>query len=157
MRNHRRFMILLCTSVAAIAIVACGDDSDTDASSETEAAVTPEQAIEEIAAVRAGLADGLDQYRDDDAATAEDTVSETYLEHFELVEVPLEEADPELNEELEVLIRETITDAIATGAAVNVVTGLVDDANSGLDDAETALQGSSSAEQDASSDSGSSY
>lgn len=127
---------------AAAGLVACGDD-DSDSAAEAEAGVTPEQAIDEIAAVRAGLDDALVLYRDGDAAAAEETVSETYLQHFELVEGPLEEADAELNEELEVLIRETLTAEIAAGEPVKDVAALVDEANSGLDAAEAQLQAAS--------------
>jgi hypothetical protein len=125
--------------IAATALVACGDD---DSESEpVEPAVTPEQAIEEIGAVRTGLGGALVSYEDGDAATAADAVNETYLQHFELVEGPLEEADEELNEELEEQIREELVAEIEAEAPAKRVAGLVDEIGRGLDEAETALGG----------------
>jgi hypothetical protein len=84
-------------------------------------------------------------YEKGDAATAEEAVTDAYLEHFEFVEPPLEEADEELNEELEVLIRETLTGAIAAGEPVKDIEKLADEADRGLDEAEAALSGSGGA------------
>jgi len=129
--------ILLATSTLALA--ACGGDEET--SEESEAAVTPEAAIEEIAAVRAGLDQALAEYTGGDAETAAEIVEETYLQHFELVEGPLEEADAELNEQLEDEIREELVDEIESSAAVAEVKGLIAEIESGLDEAEAALSG----------------
>ena len=57
-------MILLAGS--ALALAACGDD---EGGEETHATVTPQAAIEEIAAVRAGLAQALEEYTAGDAET----------------------------------------------------------------------------------------
>lgn len=122
-------------AVAALGLAACGGDDD------EEAAVTPGQAIAEIAEVRAGLDEAVDAYEKGDSAGAEEAASEAYLQHFELVEGPLEEVDEELNEELEVLIRETLRDAIAAGEPVGEVKALVEEANEGLDEARSALKG----------------
>jgi hypothetical protein len=140
-----RILTLLALAVLSVGLLAagCGDDSDdTDAAAEEaeEAALTPDQAIAEIAVVRRLIDDGLAAYEDGDAAAAEEAVTDAYLEHFELVEPPLEEADDELNEELEVLIRETLTGAIAAGEPVGDVEKLVDQAHSELDEAEAALK-----------------
>jgi len=67
-------------------------------------------------------------------------VSTAYLEHFELVEGPLGEADEELNEHLEELIREELRGAISDGATVAEVKKLVAEANDGLDEARTVLK-----------------
>ncbi len=145
-----RILILLLAALLSLGLVTagCGDDSDdTDEAAEEaeETALTPDEAIGEIALVRKGIEEGLAAYEAGDAATAETLVGDAYLEHFELVEPPLEEADEELNEELEVLIRETLTGAIAAGEPVKDVEKLVDEANSGLDEAEAALSGSGGA------------
>lgn len=124
---------------AVIGLVACGDDSD-DTATEAETTVTPAVAIEEIAAVEQGLAAAEKAYARGDAAEAEELASTAYLEHFELVEGPLEEVDEELNESLEELIREELRGAIADGAPVSEVSKLVDQALDGLDEARTALQ-----------------
>lgn len=127
--------VLLASS--ALALAACGDD---DGGEETEAAATPQTAIEEIAAVRAGLDQALAEYTGGDADTAAETVEETYLQHFELVEGPLEEVDAELNEELEEEIREELVERMESGAAAAEVKDLIADIESGLKEAETQLQ-----------------
>jgi hypothetical protein len=142
-----RMLFMLLTAFLALGLLGagCGDDSDdTDEAAEEaeEAALTPEQAIEEIALVRKGIDEGVTAYEKGDAATAEEAVTDAYLEHFEFVEPPLEEADEELNEELEVLIRETLTGAIAAGEPVKDIEKLADEADRGLDEAEAALSGS---------------
>ena len=137
------FLILALTTATGLIAAGCGDDDSDDAAEDAEAAaLTPEQAIDEIAVVRKGLDDALASYEDGDAAAAEEAVTDAYIEHFELVEPPLEEADEELNEELEVLIRETLTGAIQQGDSVKDVEKLVDEADDGLDEAEKALSGS---------------
>lgn len=143
--NLRTLLMLLAAALAVGLLAAgCGDDDDSEdaAQQAEETALSPEEAIGEIAIVRQRIDDGLAAYEDGDAAAAEESVTDAYLEHFELVEPPLEEADPELNEELEVLIRETLANAIAEGEPVGEVTKIVDEANKGLDEAETALGGS---------------
>jgi hypothetical protein len=128
--------VLLASS--ALALAACGDD---DGGEETEAAATPQTAIEEIAAVRAGLDQALAEYTSGDAATAAETVEETYLQHFEIVEGPLEEVDAELNEELEEEIREELVERMESSAAAADVKELIAEIESGLKEAETQLQG----------------
>jgi alkanesulfonate monooxygenase SsuD/methylene tetrahydromethanopterin reductase-like flavin-dependent oxidoreductase (luciferase family) len=141
-----RILTLLLAALLSVGLLAagCGDDSDDseEAAEEAEAAaLSPEQAIAEIAVVRKMLDDGLAAYEKGDQAAAEELVTDAYLEHFELVEPPLEEADEELNEELEVLIREELGGAVAAGDPEADVKKLVDEAQSGLDDAEAALGG----------------
>jgi hypothetical protein len=109
----------------------CGD-SDSEGSEEG-AAVTPRQAVGEIGQVRHGLAAGLAAYVQGDAERAERLVGDAYLEHFELVEGPLETRNEELNEELEELIREELRDAIRKDEPVAEVRALVGEANDGLD------------------------
>jgi hypothetical protein len=137
-----RFGRPLATAVAAaaaIGLVACGDDSG-ETATEAETTVTPTVAIEEIAEVEKGLAAAEKAYAKGDAEEAEELASTAYLEHFELVEGPLEEVDEELNESLEELIREELRGAIAEGAPSAQVSRLVDEAMDGLDEARAALQ-----------------
>jgi hypothetical protein len=131
-------MTILLTA-SALALAACGDEEET--SEEAEAAVTPEAAIDEIAAVRAGLDDAAKTYAGGDADAAAEIVNETYLQHFELVEGPLEEADEELNEELEEQIREELVAEIESAAPKADVDELVAEIESGLEEAEAALSG----------------
>jgi hypothetical protein len=130
-------LALLATALL-LGIAGCGDDDES--SEESESTVTAEQALAEIDAVRTGLHQGLTQYETGNAEAAQTTVEDAYLEHFELVEGPLEEADAELNEDLEDLIREEIPDEMAAGAAQEDVETLVGEANDGLDQAEQLLE-----------------
>lgn len=142
-----KFLTLIAV-IASLALVACGDDDTdseaTDAAATTEEAeegsVTTQQAIDEIAAVRSGLDDALAAYEDGDSETADDLASEAYLQHFELVEVPLEEADEELNEELEEQIREELRAEIADDAPAAEVAELIEEIDAGLDQAEKTLE-----------------
>lgn len=137
---RRAFPVIL---VAAGLITAgCGGD-DSDSSGETtaeETSVSAREAITEIAAVRTGLDAAVVAYKRGDAEQAEELASEAYLQHFELVEGPLEEVDHELNEELEETIRETLRDRINEGAPVAKVTMLVRTIDRELDEAEQALR-----------------
>jgi high-affinity iron transporter len=135
---------LATVAIAALALGACGDDDSDSGSSdaaEEAAAVTPQKAIAEIAVVKEGLEDGLAAYRKGDEAEADRLVGDAYLEHFELVEGPLERRDHELNEELEELIRETLRGEIQDGASPARVAALVTEAQRELDEAEKALAG----------------
>jgi high-affinity iron transporter len=133
--------LLVAVAIApAGTVLGCGGDSGSEPAEEAEAALTPQEAITEIGAVRTGLDQGLAAYRKGDVDAADQAIGDAYLEHFELVEPPLEEADPELNEELEELVREKLRDEIVAGAPVKEVEALVDEANAGLDQAERALR-----------------
>jgi hypothetical protein len=128
-------------AAAGLLAAGCGDDDSSATAEEEHAAVTPQKAVAEIAAVRTGLAAGLAAYRQGNAAKADQLVGDAYLEHFELVEVPLEQRDEELNEELEELIREELRQEIKAGAKQSQVAQLVKEANRELDEAEEALKG----------------
>jgi hypothetical protein len=139
-RPRRTAAIIL----AATALIAagCGDDDDSGSdreAAEAAATVGPQEAIAEIAAVRTGLAEGLAAYRSGDAEGADALVGDAYLEHFELVEVPLDRRNHELNEELEEQIRETLRGEIQDGAPVPQVAALIAEINRGLSEAEQAL------------------
>jgi hypothetical protein len=140
MRKKRTVAVAL-TALALGGLAACGDD-DSDESSET-ASVTPEQASTEIGEVRARLDEALATYEDGDAEQAQRLAEDAYLEHFELVEGPLEEADPELNEELEETIREEFVGEIESGAPQADVEALRTEIDRGLDEAEEALSAGS--------------
>jgi hypothetical protein len=134
-------LLTIAAITAAIAIAACGDDSEDEAASAPEeASVSADQAIDEIATVRRGLDEAVSAYEDGDSQAADDAASEAYLEHFELVEGPLEEADEELNEELEHQIREELRAEIQADAPVAQVKKLVAEIDRGLDQAEAALE-----------------
>jgi hypothetical protein len=143
MRKRTSRPVFAVAALTAAALIAgCGDsDSSSGEQEEHEAAVTPQKAIAEIGQVRQGLAAGLAAYQQGNAEKADELVGDAYLEHFELVEVPLEERDEELNEELEELIREELRQEIKDGAEESEVAALVQKANRELDEAEKALKG----------------
>ena len=135
-----RISAVVALGLAGFAI-GCGSSSDDGASEEAEHGTTPQQAIVQIGKVRSGLAQALATYKAGDVDTADEQVGDTYLQHFELVEGPLEERDEELNEELEELIRNEIRQEIKDGARAAEVAALVSEANAELDEAEKALKG----------------
>jgi hypothetical protein len=164
----RKLLPLIVALVATALLAAgCGGDDDSDATTGAEAtgtaaedsgatteeaeaegsesqegeehAATPAQAIAEIGVVRTLLAQSLAAYRAGDAEGADTLTGDAYLEHFELVEGPLEERDEHLNEELEEQIREELRSMIKAGAPAAEVAALVKEINSGLDRAEKAL------------------
>lgn len=135
-------LILSLSVASALALAACGDDESSSEEAE-ETAATPQEAITEIAQVQTGLADAMKSYESGDADAAAETVNETYLQHFELVEGPLEEVDEELNEELEEQIREELVSEIESGASDADVAKLVAEIEKGLGEAEAKLAGES--------------
>jgi hypothetical protein len=130
-------LVSVSLSGALLAIAGCGDDSESDPPEASK--LTTSQAIAEIAEVRTGLAQSLAAYRGGNANRAGELATDTYLEHFELVEPPLEEVDPGLKEELEELIREQLRAKIDAGAPVAEISRIVMEANGALNQAETAL------------------
>jgi hypothetical protein len=143
MRKRNSRTLTLAAPLAALALFAgCGDsDSSSTEAEKAEEASTPQKAIVEIAAVRAGLGAGLSAYLQGNAEKADQLIGDAYLEHFELVEHPLEERDEELNEELEQLISTEIRNEIKDGATPAEVKALVAEANRELSLAERALEG----------------
>jgi hypothetical protein len=103
--------------VSSLALVACGDDSDsaapvsagTIAAEESKAtAAAAAEAHETKEAVEAAV----EAYRSGDALKAEEQVAEAYVSHFEHVEDALREKDAELNESLEERISGDLREAI---------------------------------------------
>jgi hypothetical protein len=123
---------------SGFALAACG--SDEKSSSEGSEEVTPAVAVSEIAKVKAGLDQAVAQVKSGDSAAAEETVANTYVDHFELVEGPLEKVDHELNEELEEGIRTELAEEIKSGASAAVVSKHVDELKHELDTAAEKLR-----------------
>jgi hypothetical protein len=133
-----RISALVALALAGFAL-GCGGSSD-DKAEEAEHNANPQQAIAEIAAVRSGLAEALATYKAGDKSAADEQVGDTYLKHFEEVEGPLEEVDPELKEQLEDTIREELREQIRAGASAARVAALVREIDARLDEAKQALQ-----------------
>ena len=124
-------------ALLALTLVGAGCGSD-DAE---EADVTPAAAAAEIDTIKSMLDDALAKYEDGDAEAAEELVGDAYLEHFEEVEHPLEEADEELMEDLEHTISTEIREKLKAGAPAAEVAQLIAATKADLDRAKAALQG----------------
>ena len=124
-------------ALLALTLVGAGCGSD-DAE---EADVTPAAAAAEIDTIKSMLDDALAKYEDGDAEAAEELVGDAYLEHFEEVEHPLEEADEELMEDLEHRISTEIREKLKAGAPAAEVAQLIAATKADLDRAKAALQG----------------
>jgi hypothetical protein len=127
-------------AVAAGMLAAGCGSSESSSEASTEETATPQQAIQEIAAVRRGLDQAIATYRSGDKPTADEQVGDTYLQHFELVEGPLDKADKELTEQLEDGIREELRGLIKDGAPKARVENLHQEIEAELDKAEAALR-----------------
>jgi hypothetical protein len=126
---------------SSFALAACGSD-DKGSASETSAdeSTSPALAIQEIAAVKAGLDTAAQQVRNGDSKAAEETVSNTYVDHFEKVEGPLDKVDHELNEELEEGISTDLRKEISGGASAAAVSKHVNQLKADLDTAAEKLR-----------------
>jgi DNA anti-recombination protein RmuC len=125
-------------ATSGLALAACG--SDDKSSSSTAEQSSPKVAIAEIAETKAGLDKAVSELRGGSKKAAEDTVAETYLQHFEKVEDPLGEVDPELKEKLEEAISGELRTQIRNGAPVAQVRKHVDQVKADLDTAEEKLK-----------------
>jgi hypothetical protein len=130
-----RSALLTCTLTGSFALAACGNDSKSSAEQ-----TSPTTAIDEIAQVKAGLDRAAEQVASGDSAAAEETVSDTYVDHFEKVEDPLGKVDHELNEELEEGISTELRDEIKSGASAAKVRKHVDELKADLDTAAEKLR-----------------
>src|SRR4051812_12117149 len=133
-----RSALLTCAVSSGFALAACGgDDKGSEATAEES---TPATAVSEIVAVKAGLDKAAEQVRSGDSAAAGETVSNTYVDHFEKVEDPLGKVDHELNEELEEGISTELRDEIKNGASAAQVQKHVDKLKADLDSAAAKLR-----------------
>ena len=127
---------ILSTSLLA----ACGGDDDDSGSQSAATQSTATKAIDEIDETSAGLDQALAQLRDGDVKAAKETVAETYLQHFEEVEAPLEKVAPELNEKLEEGISTDLRGDIGKASAKQI-TDQVNQLKLGLATAKSKLEG----------------
>jgi hypothetical protein len=127
-------IIALGALVSGVALAACGggDSGSGDA-------VSSQEATAEIDEIKTMLDDGLTKYRSGDADAAEQIVGDAYLEHFEKVEHPLEERDPELMEKLEKRISTEIRDEMKSGTEADTIASLIDETKMDLDTAKAKL------------------
>ena len=127
---------LLLATLALGLVAGCGGSDESD-----EESATPAEAVSEIGEIKTMLATAVDQVRAGDADTAEETVGDAYLEHFEHVEGPLGERDHDLMEELEEAISTDLRNDIKDGKPADEVAAAVDEIETDLDRAVEVLQG----------------
>jgi hypothetical protein len=126
--------LLLATAVLGVATGCGGSD-------EAEEPTTPAEAVAEIGEIKKLLATAVDQVRAGEAAAAEESVGDAYLEHFEHVEAPLGERDHDLMEELEEAISTDLRTDIKDGKPADEIAAAVEEIDTDLDRAVELLQG----------------
>jgi len=133
-----RLSVVLSVLLATLALGAtagCGGSDESE-----EEAATPAEAVAEIKEIKTLLATAVVQVRAGDADTAEETVGDAYLEHFEHVEAPLGERDHDLMEELEEAISTDLRNDIKAGKSADEIETKVDEIDADLDKAVAVLQ-----------------
>lgn len=97
----------------------------------------PADIIDEIKVM---LQEIIEEYERQEYEEAEEIATKAYLEKFELIEQPLGSIDPELNEELEHLIREQLRQEIKNRASAAEIKELVSNIINKLEKAQTGLE-----------------
>ena len=120
-------------------IGACGSDDDNKAPQQS-ASGQKQTAVQEVSETQEGLKKALAAYDPAKPAPADELVSETYLQHFEKVEGPLDKVDHELNEELEETISTKIRADIKKKVSRAQLEKLVKQTQTDLDTAKAKLQ-----------------
>ena len=126
--------VLLATLALGVT-AGCGGSDEAE-----EKAATPAEAVVEIGKIKTLLASAVAQARAGDFETAEETVADAYVDHFESVEAPLGERDQDLMEELEEAISTTLRNEIKDGKGADEIETTVDAINANLDKAVEILQ-----------------
>ena len=127
---------LLLATLALGLVAGCGGSDETE-----EESTTPAEAVAEIAEIKTLLNTAVDQVREGDDETAEETVGDAYLEHFEHVEGPLGDKDHDLMEELEEAISTDLRADIKAGKSADEIESAVSEIDADLDRAVELLQG----------------
>jgi high-affinity iron transporter len=105
---------------------------------EEEKKVTPAQGIAELDAARSQLDEGVRLYGQGEVDAAYEAARNAYLEHFELIEVPLRVRDEALTLQLEEDFA-NVRSLIEAGASVGEVKSAAAEVRAGLTDVERAL------------------
>ena len=130
-----RVLPVLLATLALGVTAGCGGSDEAD-----EASATPAEAVAEIGKIKTLLATAVAQARAGDFETAEETVGDAYVDHFESVEAPLGERDQDLMEELEEAISTTLRNEVKDGKGMDEIETTVDAINANLDKAVELLQ-----------------
>ena len=128
-------VFVLAFAALLLVVAGCGGSDESD-----EEGATPAEAVAEIDEIKHMLATAVDQVRDGDTASAEKTVGDAYLEHFEHVEAPLGERDHDLMEELEEAISTDLRNEIKAGKPADEIAASVNEIDADLDRAVELLE-----------------
>lgn len=128
-------VLLLIAAVLLLGVAGCGGNDEA-----AEKSATPAEAVSEIEEIKTLLATAVQQVRDGDAAAAEKTAGNAYLEHFEAVEGPLGKRDQAFMEELEQAISTDLRNDIKDGKSADEIQADVDAIDAKLDRAVKLLQ-----------------
>jgi hypothetical protein len=120
-----RTILLSLAAAAALALPACGGDSNAEKGEAAEAGASPAVARVHASATSLAMVEALGSYRAGERQRAVDQVSEAYLQHFEQVEGALDRRDHQLKERLEEAIRDELRREMRRGAPAAKVTTLV--------------------------------
>lgn len=135
-----RTLLTAAALASTLAVAACGSDSKSGNEAATTQDATPATALAEIGEVGTALDSAVSAVKAGDAKKAEQVVSEAYLQHFEIVEGPLEKVDHDLKEKLEGAIREDLRAKITSGASAKEVESMVSTIKADLATAEQKLK-----------------
>lgn len=137
MKTTRHLVIVGSAILLVLVAVGCAGAAS---SSPAASSAPPVDVLAEVDATAAGVDDAVAAYEAGDADDALELATAAYLEHFELVEGPLEAVDEELTELLEDKIREDLRALISAGAAATEVRALGTEILDLLDQAKTKLE-----------------
>ena len=107
--------------LSALALAACGNPKKKDQAATNDSTATPIQALQEIDYVRKDLLRVTNEVAEGSRGTAVEIAKETYVQHFEKVEKPLDKVDHELNEKLEEGLRDKLPKMIKSGKSKSAI------------------------------------
>jgi hypothetical protein len=133
-----RSLLTVLAVASTLTISACGsNDEKSEAAAESS---TPEQAVTEIGVVRTNLDKALAQVKAGNRDAADETLAESYTEHFEKVEGPLGKVDGELKEEIEETLSTKIRGKVHDGASAGDISAMIADVEKDLATAKAKLE-----------------
>ncbi len=133
MRSKTSLVRLILLALVATVAVACGGDDATTSpvaagTTHEEETLTPAEAAPFAANIERLLGQARDAYEAGNAEGAGELVAEAYLSNYELLEHTVEEADHDLNEELEALMGTELRAKIKEGAPATEIAQMIDEA-----------------------------
>ncbi|MDQ4064529.1 MAG: hypothetical protein M3161_00600 [Actinomycetota bacterium] len=138
----KRYGVIALVLVALLAFGACGGDeapAGAGSGSHDETMMEDVDPAATVAEIERLLDEAEATYADDPEAAAE-LVAEAYLENYEHIEHAVEEADHDLNEELEGLLGTDLRARMQEGAPEEEIASMISEARDLLADALAALK-----------------